>query len=218
MTLKAPTQPAEQVTAPVPLQPADSINEYEDAEENYDLRSPKFWIIIMGMYLVIFLVALVEFLSPKNSVPSMSDQADPCSLDQDRSIIATAIPRISDEFKSIQEVGWYGSAYTLACACFNVIAGRAYQLYSTKGLFLLSILVFEAGSVLCGAAPSSITFIIGRAIAGLGSAFIISGGMMILQPFIPLRKRPVFVSLFGLSFGVASVTGPILGGLLTDYL
>lgn len=127
-----------------------------------------------------------------------------------------AIPRITDEFNSIQDIGWYGSAYMLTAACFFPISGRIYQLYSTKWAFLLSIIVFEAGSALCGAAPHSTAFIIGRAIAGLGSAGIFSGGTMIIIPHVPLRKRPLFTSIFGMAFGLSSVLGPIIGGAFTD--
>ena len=104
----------------------------------------------------------------------------------------------------------------LTAACFNPITGRVYQLYSTKWVFLFSIVIFEAGSALCGAAPNSTAFIIGRAIAGLGSAGIFSGGMMIILPLVPLRKRPIFTSIFGMAFGVSSVLGPVIGGTLTD--
>lgn len=78
------------------------------------------------------------------------------------------------------------------------------------------MVIFEAGSALCGAAPSSVAFIIGRAIAGIGSAGIFSGGSMIILPLVPLRKRPVFTSIFGLAFGISSVLGPIIGGTFTD--
>jgi MFS family permease len=132
-------------------------------------------------------------------------------------IIAAAVPRITDDFHSLQDIGWYGSAYMLTAACFMPISGRVYQLYSTKWTFLLSILVFEVGSTLCGAAPNSTSFIVGRAIAGLGSAGVFSGGTMITLPLVPLRKRPVVSSMFGLSFGVSSILGPILGGAFTDH-
>ncbi|KAL4778169.1 major facilitator superfamily domain-containing protein [Aspergillus varians] len=166
--------------------------EYDDAEKNYQPRSPKFWLILLGMYLSIFLVAI------------------------DRTIIATAIPSISNEFHSIKDIGWYGSAYMLTGASFNPIFGRIYQVYSTKWTFISSIVVFEVGSAVCGAAPSSIAFIIGRAIAGLGSAGIFSGGMMVIIPLIPLRKRPMFISIFGMTFAVSSVIAPIIGGAFTD--
>jgi MFS family permease len=135
---------------------------------------------------------------------------------QDRTIIATAIPSITDDFKSIEDIGWYGSAYMLTAASFNPIFGRIYQLYSTKTVFLISFVIFEAGSALCGAAPSSVAFIIGRAIAGAGSAGVFSGGTLTLLPMVPIRKRPVFTSMFGLAFGICSVLGPILGGTFTD--
>src|ERR1700760_3991142 len=104
----------------------------------------------------------------------------------------------------------------LTAACSFPISGRVYQLYSTKWGFLISIVIFEIGSALCGAAPSSATFIIGRAIAGAGSAGIFSGGLMIIIPLVPLRKRPIFTSFFGLAFGVSSVLGPLIGGTFTD--
>jgi MFS family permease len=179
--------------APTSDKPTQSVDDqYEDAEKNYQPKSLKFWTIMIGMYLSIFLVAL------------------------DRTIIATAIPKITDEFNSIEDIGWYGSAYMLAAACLFPISGRIYQLDSTKWVFLISLVIFEAGSALCGAAPSSVAFIIGRAIAGLGSAGIFTGGMMIILPLIPLRKRPIYISFFGMAFGVASVLGPVMGGAFTD--
>jgi len=179
--------------APTADKPGQSVDDqYEDAEKNYQPKSLKFWTIMIGMYLSIFLVAL------------------------DQTIIATAIPKITDEFNSIEDIGWYGSAYMLAAACLFPISGRIYQLYSTKWVFIISLVIFEAGSALCGAAPSSVAFIIGRAIAGLGSAGIFTGGMMIILPLIPLRKRPIYTSFFGMAFGVASVLGPVMGGAFTD--
>ena len=73
-------------------------------------------------------------------------------------MIATAIPRMTDECNSIQDIGWYGSAYMLTATRFNPISGRIYQLYSTKWGFLLSIVVFEVGLALGGPAPNSIAF------------------------------------------------------------
>lgn len=131
-------------------------------------------------------------------------------------IVAVAIPAITNDFNSIADIGWYGSAYMLTAACFNPLFGRIYQMYSTKWAFLSSMLVFEVGSVLCGAAPSSVAFILGRAIAGAGSAGIFGGGMMIMIPLIPLRKKPTYTAIFGMAFGVSSVLGPLVGGSFTD--
>jgi len=63
----------------------------------------------------------------------------------------------------------------LTSCAFQLVFGKIYKVFSIKGTFLSSILLFEVGSALCGAAPSSIAFILGRAIAGLGSGGVISG-------------------------------------------
>lgn len=137
---------------------------------------------------------------------------------QDRTILAVAIPALTNTFHSITDIGWYGSSYMLTAACFNPIFGRIYALYSTKTCFLTSILIFEVGSAVCGAARSSVAFIIGRAVAGLGSAGIFQGGMMILVGTVPLAKRPMFTAVFGMAFGVSGVLGPVVGGAFTDHL
>ncbi|MCJ1403810.1 hypothetical protein MMC11_007033 [Xylographa trunciseda] len=134
----------------------------------------------------------------------------------DRTIIATAIPRITDDFNSLGDVGWYGSAYLLTSSAFQLVFGRLYTFCSPKWVFLGSILVFEVGSAVCGAAPNSVVFIIGRAIAGLGSAGIFSGAIILIVYIVPLNKRPLYTGSLGGVFAIASVAGPLLGGALTE--
>jgi hypothetical protein len=95
----------------------------------------------------------------------------------DRLIIATAIPQITDDFRSVTDIGWYGSAYLLATCAFQLMFGKLYTFWSIKIVFLTSVLLFEIGSAVCGAAPSSVVFIVGRAIAGVGAAGIFSGAV-----------------------------------------
>lgn len=99
---------------------------------------------------------------------------------------------------------------------FQLIMGRVYTFYSPKKVFLSSIAVFEIGSAICGAAPSSIAFIIGRAIAGTGSSGIFSGAIIIIMNLVPLHKRPLLQGMIGAIFGIASVVGPLLGGVFTS--
>jgi MFS family permease len=94
--------------------------------------------------------------------------------------------------------------------------GRIYTFYSTKPIFLAAIAIFEVGSAICGAAPSSIVFIIGRAVAGVGSAGIFSGSSIVLVQIVPLAKRPLYIGLLGAMFGISSVIGPLMGGVFTD--
>ncbi len=126
------------------------------------------------------------------------------------------MPRITDDFHSLADVGWYGSAYLLTSCAFQLIFGRIYTFYSPKWIFLAAIGLFEIGSAICGAAPNSTAFVVGRAIAGLGSAGIFSGAIIIIVHTVPLRKRPIYQGFVGATFGIASVAGPLLGGAFTQ--
>lgn len=136
----------------------------------------------------------------------------------DQTIIATAIPKITDQFGALDDVGWYGSGYMLTMCSFQLIFGKLYSYFSLKWTFLGAIGVFELGSLICGAAPTSEALIVGRAIAGLGCAGIFSGALIILAHSVPLRKRPMYSGLIGAMFGIASVAGPLMGGAFTDHL
>lgn len=94
--------------------------------------------------------------------------------------------------------------------------GKVYKFYPAKPVFLIGILLFEIGSAICGAAPNSIAFIIGRAIAGLGASGLMSGVMVIMFHTIPLQQRPIYQGVFGAVFALGSVVGPLLGGTFTD--
>lgn len=135
---------------------------------------------------------------------------------QDQNIISTAIPRITDEFHSLDDIGWYGSAYLLTTCSFQLLMGKIYKFYPAKPVFLICCTLFEVGSAVCGAAPSSKAFIVGRAIAGLGCSGIFSGVMVIMFHTIPLQQRPIYQGTFGAIFAIGSVVGPLVGGSFTD--
>ena len=103
----------------------------------------------------------------------------------------------------------------LTGSSFQLLTGRIYTFYNPKYVFIASIALFEIGSIICGAAPSSTAFIVGRAIAGSGSSGIFSGAIVILMNLVPLHKRPLLQGLIGAIFGIASVLGPLLGGVFT---
>ncbi|KAL9628016.1 MAG: hypothetical protein Q9204_006171, partial [Flavoplaca sp. TL-2023a] len=72
----------------------------------------------------------------------------------DMTIVATAIPRITDQFHSLDQVGWYGSSFFLTLAAFQSTWGKAYKYFPLKLGFLLAIFIFEVGSLICGVAPT----------------------------------------------------------------
>ena len=98
---------------------------------------------------------------------------------QDRSILAVAIPKITTEFNSLGDIGWYGSAYLLTSCCSQLMVGKLYAGYNVKWIFLGSLSIFEIGSILCAAAPNSVCLIIGRAISGLGATGISTGALLV---------------------------------------
>ncbi|KAK0750038.1 major facilitator superfamily-domain-containing protein [Schizothecium vesticola] len=152
----------------------------------------KLGLIILALCLSIFLMAL------------------------DNSIIATAIPKITEDFQSLQDVGWYGSAYLLTTAALQLLFGRVYTFFSVKWVYLGAIAIFELGSLICAVAQNSVTLIVGRAVAGVGSAALFSGALIILAYSVPLEKRPLYSGAVGSMYGIASVSGPLLGGVFTD--
>ncbi|KAL8763455.1 MAG: hypothetical protein Q9184_000763 [Pyrenodesmia sp. 2 TL-2023] len=133
----------------------------------------------------------------------------------DNTIIGIAIPQISTEFDSLDDIGWYGSAYLLTVTALQPTFGNIYKHFDIKITYIISVLVFEVGSILCAAAPNSYTFIIGRAVAGAGSAGIFQGALVIIGYITPLEKRPLYLGIVVSAFGIATCFGPILGGVLT---
>ncbi|KAL6249510.1 hypothetical protein RBB50_003363 [Rhinocladiella similis] len=134
----------------------------------------------------------------------------------DKLIVGVAIPKITDEFDSLGDVGWYGSAYLLTTCAFNLFLGRLFTFYSPKWMYLLSLVIFEIGSALSGAAGSSWAFIVGRAVAGVGNAGLFQGAITIFVYIVPLAKRPQYMGFFASVFAVSSAVGPLLGGAFTD--
>lgn len=174
--------------------------------------SIRFWLTILTSFLTLFLVAL------------------------DRTIIATAVPRISDEFHALGDIGWYGSWYMLTTACAQLLFGRIYKFYDLKRYvtitfllqgnnvneyaFILRDLPFEChnlrdriGGMRSGAEFDRIHNWPRR--CRPRSAGIFSGCLLVMIPMVPLHLRPAHQGLFGVVFGVTSVTGPLVGGGFT---
>ncbi|OJJ50764.1 hypothetical protein ASPZODRAFT_56036 [Penicilliopsis zonata CBS 506.65] len=136
----------------------------------------------------------------------------------DMSIIVTALPKITDHFHSLEDLGWYGSAYQLASASLQPLTGRIYHNFKSKWTFLAFFFVFELGSLLCAIATSSNMLIIARAVAGLGSSGLMNGSLTIITSSVPLQKSPIYVGIMMGCSQMGIVFGPLLGGAFTEYV
>ncbi|KAL8650558.1 MAG: hypothetical protein Q9210_003750 [Variospora velana] len=134
----------------------------------------------------------------------------------DLTIVATAIPKITDEFGGLEDVSWYSAAFFMTIGGVQSAWGKVYKYFPLKSSFLISIFIFELGSLICGVAPNSTTLIVGRAIAGLGAAGIGSGSYTIIAFSASPKKRPLFTGIIGTSYGIAAVVGPLVGGAFAD--
>ncbi|KAJ5932033.1 hypothetical protein N7516_006522 [Penicillium verrucosum] len=171
--------------------------EEEEQEQEEEEEYPNAWrltLISIALCLCVFCVAL------------------------DNTIIATAIPKITDQFNSLDDVGWYGSSYLLTTCAVSLMFGKLYTFYSIKWIYLIALGIFEVGSLVCAVTPTSVGLICGRAIAGLGAAGLFSGSILIISKSVPLVKRPMYTGLIGAMFGIANVAGPLMGGAFTDHL
>ncbi|KAF3055356.1 Efflux pump roqT [Trichoderma lentiforme] len=136
----------------------------------------------------------------------------------DANCVTTIIPVVTDRFNSLNDVGWYGTAFLLASASSQLFYGKLYLFYPAKIVFSTVVFTFAMGSLICAVAPNSSSFIVGRAISGLGSAGILAGTNIIISRCVPVRMRPIYSSIIGSIECVAISIGPLLGGAIAETL
>ena len=134
----------------------------------------------------------------------------------DQTIVATALPAIVRDFRGIDLVAWVSTGYLLASTATVPIYGKLSDIYGRKPILVWGIIVFLVGSILCGISGSMIQLIIYRVIQGVGAAAITSTAFATPADLFVSAERAKYMGLFGSVFGLASIIGPFLGGLLTD--
>lgn len=134
----------------------------------------------------------------------------------DMTIVAVAIPSLTNQFKTVNDIGWYSSVFMLLSSSFTFFFSKLYTLFEVKRVFLAAIFFFELGSLLCTVAPVSAIFILGRAIAGFGGSGISMGAGTIMIYSFPLHKRPFWGGIIAFVQTLAMVAAPLLGGVLID--
>ncbi|MBI3034327.1 MFS transporter [Candidatus Woesearchaeota archaeon] len=136
----------------------------------------------------------------------------------DQTIVATAVPKIIQELGGLRFFSWIFSAYMLTFVASIIILGRLSDIYGRKRVFILGIVVFLAGSVLCGISGNIFELVIFRGIQGIGAGAIMVCAMASIADIFPPAARGKYQGLIGASFALASVIGPAVGGFLTDSI
>ncbi|MDW8804622.1 MFS transporter [Streptomyces scabiei] len=132
--------------------------------------------------------------------------------------VATALPEIVGELRGVDRMSWAITAYLLTAAVTLPVHSRLSELRGPKGVFQCALVLFVAGSALAGHARSMDQFIAFRALQGVGAGGLMIGVQTIVADLVPARRRGRHLGVVGAAFGLASVTGPLLGGWLTDHL
>src|SRR5680860_1093506 len=137
----------------------------------------------------------------------------------DSTIVSVATPAIIAELQAdVNDVVWVTSAYLLAYAVPVLITGRLGDRFGPKNLYLLGLTVFTLSSLWCGLTGSIEGLIVARVFQGLGAAMITPQTMAIITRIFPSERRGQAMALWGATAGVATLVGPILGGVLVDTL
>ncbi len=136
----------------------------------------------------------------------------------DTTLVATALPTIVGDLGGLRDLSWVATAYLLTTLASMPLYGKLGDMYGRKRIFLVAIVIFLAGSVLCGTAQSMEQLIVFRAMQGLGAGGLISLPMAVLADLVPPRELGRWIGYSGFVFAFASVTGPLVGGLFAEHL
>ncbi|KAJ3020485.1 UNVERIFIED_CONTAM: hypothetical protein HDU68_010156 [Siphonaria sp. JEL0065] len=196
-------------TSPSPINKLVATHAYKDAETGatiiedseasfsqvkVPLSRSQFIAVYIGLLLAIMLAAL------------------------DQTIVSTALRAIVTEFGKQELVPWIGSSFLLTAAPLGTLYGKFADIWGRKPVFIFAIVVFELGSLLCGAATSMEFLIVGRAIAGVGGGGIFALVLIILSDIVSIQDRGKYQGAIGAIFGLSSVIAPLLGGAFSDHV
>jgi EmrB/QacA subfamily drug resistance transporter len=134
----------------------------------------------------------------------------------DQTIVATALPRVVSELGGLGQYSWVFTAYMLGSTVTVPLYGKLGDVYGRKPLFIVAIVVFIAGSALCGAAQNMWELVVFRAVQGIGAGGLFPLTLAMVGMIVPPRDRGRYQGLIGSVFAAASIIGPLIGGFIVD--
>jgi EmrB/QacA subfamily drug resistance transporter len=135
----------------------------------------------------------------------------------DQTIVATALPPIAKDLGDFALISWVVTSYLLTSTCITPIVGKLSDLYGRRLILRTCLIVFIVGSALCALAPGMIPLILARALQGLGGGGLLTMGQTIIGDVVSPRERGRYAGYFAMVWGSASVLGPTIGGIVTQY-
>jgi EmrB/QacA subfamily drug resistance transporter len=134
----------------------------------------------------------------------------------DQTIVATALPRIVGDLGGITQYSWVFTAYMLTSTVTVPLYGKLGDVYGRKNLFLIAIVLFLVGSMLCGLAQTMTQLVVFRAVQGLGAGGLFPLSLAVIGNIVPPRDRGRWQGLIGAVFASSSIVGPAVGGFVVD--
>lgn len=136
----------------------------------------------------------------------------------DGTIVATALPTITDDLGGFERVTWVVTAYVLGVVATMPLYGKVGDLYGRKRVMLAAIVLFLVASLCCGAAQTMDQLLLARFVQGLGGGGLGALSMAVLADVVPARDLGRWMGYQGVLFAIASVAGPLVGGFFVDHL
>ncbi|KAI1099509.1 MFS general substrate transporter [Jackrogersella minutella] len=130
----------------------------------------------------------------------------------DTTIAADVQGPIVQDLGHVEQLAWVGAGFPLGSVCVILMLGTLYKTFNMKWNFIATAVLFEAGSALCGAAPTMNALIVGRVIAGAGGSGIYLGSLQYFSVMTAEKERGFYMSLIGVFWGLGAVLGPVVGG------
>jgi multidrug resistance protein len=136
----------------------------------------------------------------------------------EQTIIAPALPTMGVRLGDIENLSWVVGAYLLSATAVTPLFGKLSDIYGRRSILLTGVSIFILGSVACALAPTMWALIAARALQGIGGGGILPIAQAIIADLVPPRERPRYQTQSAVMFMIASVVGPLIGGILTDHL